>query len=187
MDQFKPEETLRMEIGGNERLKKYFIDNGVDLNLSPKQKYDNYVAEDYKEMLTCEVEGKEFVAKDHSGEKLPDINNTASTTTDPVSRGRPTSVSLTNEQKQKNEAYFADLGAKNDQRPDHLPPSQGGKYGGFGNTPAPSNTTSNNNNNNNSNNNNNNNNSSLSSFTLDNFQNDPLGTFTKGWGYFHQQ
>ena len=58
-------------------------------------------------------------------------------------------------------------------RPDHLPPSQGGKYGGFGNTPAPSNTTSNNNNNNNSNNNNNNN-SSLSSFTLDNFQNDPL-------------
>ncbi|KGT72415.1 ADP-ribosylation factor GTPase-activating protein 1, partial [Candida albicans 12C] len=148
MDQFKPEETLRMEIGGNERLKKYFIDNGVDLNLSPKQKYDNYVAEDYKEMLTCEVEGKEFVAKDHSGEKLPDINNTASTTTDPVSRGRPTPVPLTNEQKQKNEAYFADLGAKNDQRPDHLPPSQGGKYGGFGNTPAPSNTTSNNNNNN---------------------------------------
>lgn len=185
MDQFKPEETLRMEIGGNERLKKYFIDNGVDLNLSPKQKYDDYVAEDYKEMLTCEVEGKEFVAKDHSGEKLPDINNTASTTTDPVSRGRPTSVPLTNEQKQKNEAYFADLGAKNDQRPDHLPPSQGGKYGGFGNTPAPSNTTSNNNNNNNSNNNNNNNNnSSLSSFTLDNFQNDPLGTFTKGWGLF---
>ena len=48
------------------------------------------MAEDYKEMLTCEVEGKEFVAKDHSGEKLPDINNTASTTTDPVSRGRPT-------------------------------------------------------------------------------------------------
>ena len=88
--------------------------------------------------------------------------------------------------KTENEAYFADLGAKNDQRPDHLPPSRW-KYGGFGNTPAPSNTTSNNNNNNNSNNNNNNNNSSLSSFTLDNFQNDPLGTFTKGWGYFHQQ
>ena len=37
MDQFKPEETLRMEIGGNERLKKYFIDNGVDLNLSPNK------------------------------------------------------------------------------------------------------------------------------------------------------
>ena len=33
--------------------------------------------------------------------------------------------------KTENEAYFADLGAKNDQRPDHLPPSQGGKYGGF--------------------------------------------------------
>lgn len=182
MDQFKPEETLRMEIGGNERLKKYFNDNGVGLTLSPKQKYDNYVAEDYKEMLTCEVEGKEFVAKDHSGEKLPDINSdtntntsTSTTNTPGISRGRP--GPLTNEQKQKNEAYFADLGAKNDQRPDHLPPSQGGKYGGFGNTPTPTTTTNNNNNNTN-------NTSSLSSFTLDNFQNDPLGTFTKGWGLF---
>ncbi|KAK6878326.1 ADP-ribosylation factor GTPase-activating protein GCS1 [Candida tropicalis] len=171
MDQFKPEETLRMEIGGNERLKNYFVSNGIDLNLPPKKKYDNYVAEDYKELLTSEVEGKEFVPKDHSGEKLPSINDVDddnSNKTGTVLKGRP--APLTSEQKQKNEAYFADLGAKNDQRPDHLPPSQGGKYGGFGNTPAPvvSNST----------------NSSFSSFTLDNFQKDPLGTFTKGWGLF---
>ena len=29
--------------------------------------------------------------------------------------------------------YFARKGAENDNRPDHLPPSQGGKFGGFGN------------------------------------------------------
>ncbi|RCK60886.1 ADP-ribosylation factor GTPase-activating protein GCS1 [Candida viswanathii] len=169
MDQFKPEETLRMEIGGNERLKSYFVSNGVDLNLPPKKKYDNYVAEDYKELLTSEVEGKEFVPKDHSGEKLPSINDADdNTNAGTVLKGRP--APLTNEQKHKNEAYFADLGARNEQRPDHLPPSQGGKYGGFGNTPAPVVNA--------------NANSSLSSFTFDNFQKDPLGTFTKGWGLF---
>ncbi|CAL1184584.1 unnamed protein product [Candida parapsilosis] len=171
MDQFKPEETLRMEIGGNERLRKYFEENGVDLSLPAKQKFDNYVAEDYKEMLTCEVEGREFVAKDHSGEKLPDKDSISSTTatTTTSTRANP---ALTDEQKIKNESYFASLGAKNESRPDHLPPSQGGKYAGFGNIPAPaSNGTSAGG-------------SSFSNFTVDNFQKDPLGTFTKGWGLF---
>ncbi|KAI5967091.1 hypothetical protein KGF57_000520 [Candida theae] len=174
MDQFKPEETLRMEIGGNERLRKYFEDNGVDLTLPAKQKFDNFVAEDYKEILTCEVEGRDYVPKDHSGEKLPDKNSIASTTTATTS-ARGSGPGLSNEQKSKNESYFASLGAKNDSRPDHLPPSQGGKYAGFGNTPDPtsSNGTSAGSGS-----------SSFANFTVDNFQKDPLGTFTKGWGLF---
>ncbi|KAF9970445.1 Zn finger-containing GTPase- Activating Protein for ARF [Actinomortierella ambigua] len=39
--------------------------------------------------------------------------------------------------RQRNEAYFNRMGAENAARPEHLPPSQGGKYGGFGNTPTP--------------------------------------------------
>ncbi|KAF9166750.1 Zn finger-containing GTPase- Activating Protein for ARF [Actinomortierella ambigua] len=39
--------------------------------------------------------------------------------------------------RQRNEAYFNRMGAENANRPEHLPPSQGGKYGGFGNTAAP--------------------------------------------------
>ncbi|KAI5959566.1 uncharacterized protein KGF55_005210 [Candida pseudojiufengensis] len=184
MDQFKPEETLRMEIGGNERLKKYFVENGIDLTLPAKLKYDNYVAEDYKEILTCEVEGKEFVPKDHSGETLPDKNSEANSIKSSSSslNNKNSSSSASNtrsglnqngsshDQRQKNEAYFANLGAKNESRPDDLPPNQGGKYSGFGNTPQ-SNSS-------------NNTNSSLSGFTVDNFQKDPLGTFTKGWGLF---
>lgn len=34
--------------------------------------------------------------------------------------------------KSANEAFFARMGAENAQRPDNLPPSQGGKYAGFG-------------------------------------------------------
>ncbi|KAI0268134.1 hypothetical protein BC834DRAFT_868032 [Gloeopeniophorella convolvens] len=40
-------------------------------------------------------------------------------------------------QKTANEMYFAQLGSRNSSRPDDLPPSQGGRYQGFGNTPDP--------------------------------------------------
>jgi len=39
--------------------------------------------------------------------------------------------------KQRNEEYFNRLGDMNASRSADLPPSQGGKYAGFGNTPAP--------------------------------------------------
>ncbi|KAH9965810.1 ArfGap-domain-containing protein [Russula dissimulans] len=39
--------------------------------------------------------------------------------------------------KPANETYFAALGSLNSSRPDDLPPSQGGRYQGFGNTPDP--------------------------------------------------
>ncbi|KAF9427485.1 Zn finger-containing GTPase- Activating Protein for ARF [Podila epigama] len=39
--------------------------------------------------------------------------------------------------KARNEEYFNRLGNENATRSEHLPPSQGGKYGGFGNTPNP--------------------------------------------------
>ncbi|KAI9068513.1 ArfGap-domain-containing protein [Trametes sanguinea] len=41
------------------------------------------------------------------------------------------------DQKSANEAYFAGLGQANATRPADLPPSQGGRYQGFGNTPTP--------------------------------------------------
>lgn len=178
MDQFKPEEILRMEKGGNESLKTYFTKNGLDLKLEPKLKYDNYVAEDYKEKLTCDIEDKEFVPKDHSGKKLPDASSSVSnkstssvnsTNQQDVIQSRRGSPSLPSDQKQKNESYFAELGSKNVSRPDNLPPSKGGKYGGFGNMPTQEGSKKG---------------SSLSGFTMDSFQTDPFGTLTKGWGLF---
>src|SRR5262249_39213561 len=51
-------------------------------------------------------------------------------------RGSPHSA-VKLDQKTANEAYFEGLGKLNESRPDHLPPSQGGRYTGFGSTPAP--------------------------------------------------
>lgn len=155
MDQFKPEEVLRMEKGGNDNCKAYFSQNGVDLTLPIKAKFDNYVAEDYKEYLSCVVEGRTFVPRDHSSDVLPTAAAAAPAAAPSTDRSR-------------NEEYFARLGSANDQRPVDVPPSQGGKYGGFGNLPAPKGRSG----------------GMLSGFSFNNLQDDPVGTLSKGWGLF---
>lgn len=163
MDQFKKEELLRMEKGGNENLAKWFEEHGVGLDWDAQKKYDNEAAEDYKDKLTAEVEGKPWVKKD---KPAAPVAKSAGPEQTPIASRKGTPVGG---QKQKSEAYFAELGAKNDSRPDHLPPSQGGKYAGFGSAPAGSSSTGQ---------------SSLTGLNVDNFQKDPLGTFSKGWGLF---
>lgn len=181
MDQFKEEEVLRMELGGNENCSKYFEENGLDLKLPAKLKYDNYVAADYKEKLSCMVEGRDFIAPDHSSESLP-TSSSSDLSSGSIGRSQSQRVQQQQLQQQKqptpvpasqklaNESYFATLGAKNDQRPADLPPSQGGKYAGFGNTPLPKSTSQGR--------------SSLADFTMNSLQSDPLGTLSKGWGLF---
>ncbi|KAF9429430.1 Zn finger-containing GTPase- Activating Protein for ARF [Entomortierella beljakovae] len=63
--------------------------------------------------------------------------------------------------KSRNEQYFNRLGNENANRSEHLPPSQGGKYAGFGNTPAvqPRNDT----------------------IGVDDIINDPAAALSKGW------
>ncbi|CDK24597.1 unnamed protein product [Kuraishia capsulata CBS 1993] len=173
MDQFKPEENARMEKGGNDKCGEYFSSNGLDLKLPAQQKYNNFVAEDYKELLTCLIEDREYTPKDHVGETLPTLSSIA-LEKEPVSR-RNGGTPLGGDQKVKNEQYFATLGAANSQRPTDLPPSQGGKYQGFGSGPVPG-TDSGASSGSGS--------GSLAGFTVDAFQKDPLGTFAKGWGLF---
>lgn len=186
MDQFKPEEVLRMEKGGNDKCRAYFVDNGVDLTWPAKEKFDNYVAQDYKELLTCEIEGRQFVPKDHTHDLLRPAasssvmgaNSVNSSTSGNImntsANGSTTSFSNTARKgaalqadRARNEQYFARLGNENDKRPDDVPPSQGGKYGGFGNTPAPRAQGL-----------------SLSGFSFNKLLEDPMGTLTKGWGLF---
>src|ERR1700761_3787973 len=49
----------------------------------------------------------------------------------------PTRNGPTLDQKAASESFFASLGAANAQRPEDLPPSQGGRYSGFGSSPSP--------------------------------------------------
>lgn len=196
MDQFKSDELKRMELGGNENCGAYFTSHGVDLNLPASKKYNNYVAEDYKAKLNAEIQGEEWTEPDHSNDELFPItnqsnvsstsrlgsmqnsaNNSQSNLTSNANQGiggaNNSQSNIRFPQKADNEQYFSKLGSINDNRPTDLPPSKGGKFQGFGSTPAPT-----------SNNNNSNGGGSLAGFTLDALQTDPIGTFTKGWGLF---
>ncbi|AMD19184.1 HBR283Cp [Eremothecium sinecaudum] len=182
MDQFKPDELLRMEKGGNEQLCDYLASHNIDVKLPQKLKYDNPIAEDYKEKLTCLCEGREWVEREHpefdasqlsagefSGSEFPAASGAHSA--EKIESRRSATPQLSEDQKQKNESYFADLGNRNQQKPAHLPPSQGGRYQGFGNTTTPSVEEHKR--------------GGLGAdLSLDNLQKDPWGTLTKGWGLF---
>ena len=190
MDQFKPEELERMEKGGNEPFTEYLTSHGIDLKLPLKVKYDNPIASDYKDKLTASIEGTTWEEPDRSSFDPASLTSSghaaaaAGKTTSPAAAGtnagsrsenaplesRRTSPSVAELQKEKNEAYFAELGSKNQSRSEALPPSQGGKYQGFGNTPVkPQGQDLN---------------GSLATLSLGNLQKDPLGTFSKGWSLF---
>ncbi|KAG0337866.1 hypothetical protein BG004_007459 [Podila humilis] len=55
----------------------------------------------------------------------------------PAGRAGGNNVSSPLTDKERNEEYFNRLGNANASRSEHLPPSQGGKYAGFGNAPNP--------------------------------------------------
>jgi ADP-ribosylation factor GTPase-activating protein 1 len=157
MDQFKPEEMKAMELGGNEQAMQYFTSEGLDPKMEASIKYNSTVAEDYKEMLAAKIAGNtEWTRRDRPKQiPVPGKNNSNSS--------RPSSAQS---QKSKNESYFAELGSRNSTRPDNLPPSQGGKYSGFGSSVA---TTASDN---------------RQGLSVEEFQTDPLGSLTKGWGLF---
>lgn len=159
MDQFKPEEVLRMEKGGNANCKEYFEQHGVDLNASAKVKFDNFVAEDYKEKLTCIIEGRSFVQPDRSGQSLPTAQLSLASST----------ASLGVSDKAQNEAYFNRLGSMNQNRSANLPPSLGGRYSGFGNDASPTPESSR---------------GGSTGLSINALQSDPLGTLSKGWSLF---
>ncbi|KAI5811289.1 hypothetical protein DFH27DRAFT_648644 [Peziza echinospora] len=153
MDQFKPEEITRMEKGGNNACKAFFAAaKEYDSSMSLAERYSAPFAEDYKEKLTAEVEGKEWVPTPRkpasaapTAAGAPAIRKTGiaggigSGSGSGASRtGSPATAAGGASLKAQNEEYFSRLGSANANRPDHLAPNQGGKFSGFGSTPEPS-------------------------------------------------
>ncbi|KAJ2704401.1 Zn finger-containing GTPase- Activating Protein for ARF [Coemansia sp. IMI 203386] len=96
----------------------------------------------------------------------PAFGNSRSQTPDPARSSSAASLGSGATQKQRNDDYFARLGGENSARRDDLPPSQGGKYTGFGSKPVvPSNPRS----------------ASNMSFNPQEIVNDPSAALSKGW------
>ncbi|KAK7060373.1 ADP-ribosylation factor GTPase-activating protein gcs1 [Paramarasmius palmivorus] len=173
---------------------------GYSDSLSSYDTYHCWAATQYREKLDAELAGKPWSPSapppgftGGSGSSTPERPSSAqglrksrtttrgSTLRSDSASPSPASFQTSNspsgtplDQKTANETYFASLGQLNASRPDNLPPSQGGKYQGFGNTPSPPP------------------NSEHPSYGLssraapsfNDFQENPMGALSKGWSLF---
>ena len=200
MDAFKGSELVRMAAGGNKPFQDFF--NAHESNTKEgrtfesstiQERYDSEAGDEWKERLSCKVENREF-DKSNLPKRLPKKDNISAAGAGAPLSGRASAAGSRSQtplgktrsgdagfqrsgspalgtnamsQKSKNEAYFAKMGQENANRPEGVAPNQGGKYAGFGSEPdswkkddepgAPP--------------------------ALDDFQKDPVGALTKGFGW----
>ncbi|KZT62791.1 hypothetical protein CALCODRAFT_489288 [Calocera cornea HHB12733] len=187
-----------MEMGGNKPfmdfLKNYSPadQGGYKDGMAIQEKYTCWAASQYREKLTATVEGRPWTASAPPPPSLLDdppsrpdsaqgLRKSRAGARGPagvssISRQASNSPQPSLDQKSANENYFATLGQSNASRPEYLPPSQGGRYTGFGSTPEPSTSSG----------------SQHPSFSLSSkaapsiteFQQDPLKALGKGWSLF---
>ncbi|KAF2736260.1 ArfGap-domain-containing protein [Polyplosphaeria fusca] len=195
MDSFKVSELARMAAGGNKPFQDFFNahssntkDSRTFDGSSIQERYDSEAGDEWKERLSCKVEGREFdksslpkrtakkveaapASAPLSGRATPRSQTPLSKTrsNEPAFQrsGSPALGTSTMSKKSQNEAYFAKMGQENANRRDDLAPNQGGKFGGFGSEPDhwkkdedPGNMPA-----------------------LDDFQKDPVAALTKGFGW----
>ncbi|GJN92072.1 hypothetical protein Rhopal_005100-T1 [Rhodotorula paludigena] len=197
MDKWTPPQIERMKAGGNAKAREFFEGNGQPWKSLPiQEKYTTHVATMYREKLLADAEGRPWVPSSppqpSSASPAPGGASSLSSSSGSLRKPRTGGSSASSlrgaspastprggspassTQKAQNEDFFARMGAQNDSRPDHLPPSQGGKYQGFGGGgPVGSSAGGNASN-------------PLSSRNLprfDDLRDDPAGALSKGWGF----
>jgi len=172
MDAFKGNEMKRMELGGNEAWKSFWEEKEgkkwADVGL--EDRYSGDTGEEWKERLSANVEGREFrpmPAKKKMENRVVTPSGFGGET--PVRTASPAGALAGRSRKEANESLFSKKGNENASRSADLPPSQGGKYAGFGSEPAP-----------------------VAGVAqkggvlpgVDEFQKDPVAALTKGFGWF---
>lgn len=204
MDGFKKSEILRMEHGGNGRWMGFWEERtGEGWGRGPagggdggaggvrsegggkeefERRYGGVVGEEWKERLSCLVEGREFDEVGWRREGEEKRRKSAAAAASKITESAhldsgAAGVGTGRSQKEMNEDFFARKGNENERRRADLPPSQGGKYAGFGSAPMPMSSSS-----------------SMSKGVgedggrgipgVDEFQNDPVAALTKGFGWF---
>ncbi|KAI8807847.1 hypothetical protein BJ742DRAFT_299928 [Cladochytrium replicatum] len=155
MDDWRDDQIKRMQLGGNEKARKFFKSHPDYVEgLSIQEKYESNFALDYKDKLDADCDGRPWTRKPRAPtQRSPQVrqpqradsyggissagNDSRMNSLDSNGKRSFSSGPLPASQKEMNEDYFRRKGYENDTRPDHLPPSQGGKYVGFGNSYTP--------------------------------------------------
>lgn len=144
MDKWKDSELEKMRVGGNSRCADFFsAQSDIYEGMSLQEKYNTRGAALYRDKIATEAEGKTWSEQTSSARnwKPPSSRSSSSRNSqssfgggsgsggDEARYGNGMTVS---EMKASTENYFAGIQAANANRRDDVPPSQGGKYGGFG-------------------------------------------------------
>ncbi|CAE6465505.1 unnamed protein product [Rhizoctonia solani] len=193
MDTWSADQLNRMHIGGNGPFKTFLKEyepkevGGYREGMPLHDKYHCWATTQYREMLNAKLAGEPWapslppeptsatgssgaLRKSRAGTRGGlSVGTSRDASASPAASGAPTPV----DRKTANETYFASLGEANASRPEDLPPSQGGRYVGFGSTPSPQPGSSNPN-------------FGLSSAAAPSFadlQADPTAALSKGWGF----
>ncbi|KAI8910390.1 hypothetical protein EDD86DRAFT_190293 [Gorgonomyces haynaldii] len=129
MDKWSEIQAKRMELGGNKRALEFFKSHpDYRDNMPIPEKYNSEFAVFYKEKLIALCEDKEWTMPPIGSKRPKPVQKE-----EPISNVTRVGNGFAAPSKQQNEQYFERMGRENANRPDNLPPSQGGKYGGFGN------------------------------------------------------
>ncbi|KAK9417739.1 putative Electron transfer flavoprotein subunit beta [Seiridium unicorne] len=186
MDAFKQAEIERMRLGGNQGWRNFFEshEDTKMMGLSWEdatiaERYSGQVGEEWKERLSAKVEGREYVPSERKSTPAQEKRTPAGQAKQISRTGTPLQGVATGGSRTESpnrpgvkakvdDKYFAKLGADNASRSEALPPSQGGKYAGFGNMPTPAQNQG-------------------GGQAIPNFQElqtDPVAALSKGFGWF---
>ncbi|KAK2723120.1 ADP-ribosylation factor GTPase-activating protein 1-like isoform X2 [Artemia franciscana] len=146
MDKWKEIELEKMKAGGNRRARE-FLESQDDWDplANINQRYNTRAAALYKDKISAMAEGRPWsieTSQVKSHKSFP----SASSPSSQMNRSASSPVSMSTSSYQggyqsgyqnfsnEKEAFFQSRKDANAMRPDNLPPSQGGRYSGFGNT-----------------------------------------------------
>lgn len=158
MDKWKDIEIEKMKVGGNRKAKQ-FLGSQADYNskMPLQERYNSKAAALYRDKITTEAQGKSWSietssAKNYSSSSISKSSSSSSLKSYNYSNNSSNSRYQGEEWDNFNSGYqslpdqnisyqrdnfFNKRQEENMQRPDNVPPNQGGKYTGFGYTMAP--------------------------------------------------
>lgn len=163
MDKWKDIELEKMKVGGNRRAREFFDSQDDWDETAPIQKrYSSRAAALYRDKIAVLARGEEWSPPSGDSKSTPRSeensestrkkeakkkSNQSRTTVRENSTSHSDAYSTTFNSYQNSdisnakEAFFDRIQMENASRPDNLPPSQGGRYTGFGSTVTPSDNT----------------------------------------------
>ncbi|XP_013781097.1 ADP-ribosylation factor GTPase-activating protein 1-like isoform X1 [Limulus polyphemus] len=165
MDKWKDIELEKMKVGGNKKAQE-FLEKQPDWDSSMpiREKYSTKAAALYRDKIATEAQGKSWSIETSSARNYNPLTISKSSSGGSLhSQGSSSNLQLQGSRNNLNsqfydwdgeylgyqrssytdsyisnqrDSFFARNQEENSSRPDNLPPSQGGKYTGFGNTPV---------------------------------------------------